>query len=157
MDKPRYRVLLEAAWELLWKQVESEVTLNLLNETVKYDGTECDGQCLIGDISSYLVYEDKEEHNNGIWNILDRENQYSYPPTDEPLFIAYKDGELEKIEMGILTIFGSGIRIWLITHDNDDDGDRYVQIEEEQVVAWISKPTKFPGSYNSNLGGEDSG
>lgn len=156
MDKPRYRVLLEAAWGLLWKQVESDITLNLLNETVEYDGTDCDGHCLIGDISSYLVYEDKEEHNNGIWNMLDRNDQYSYPPTDEPLFIAYKKGDEERIEMGITGFLGDK-RLWLITHDNDDDGDRYVQIEEEQVVAWISKPTKFPVSYNSNLVGDDSG
>ncbi len=50
----RKDVLLKAAYDLLKKQKESHYVLNLLEETAHYDGTDCDGYCLMGDIASEL-------------------------------------------------------------------------------------------------------
>lgn len=50
----RENKLLIAAWKLLNKQNESYYVLDLLCETVHYDGTECDGSCLMDDIESLL-------------------------------------------------------------------------------------------------------
>lgn len=47
--------LLKACRELLNKQNESVYVLNLLEETVYYDDTDCDGSCLLEDIEDYLI------------------------------------------------------------------------------------------------------
>ncbi len=56
MKKPKDRktVLLEAAYKLLKKQDDSGIVLNLLEQTVFYDGTDCDGSCLMEDIQLEL-------------------------------------------------------------------------------------------------------
>lgn len=54
----RARTLLKAAYELFEKQDNSGYVLNLLSETVYYDDAECDGNCLMEDIS-YLLDESK--------------------------------------------------------------------------------------------------
>jgi hypothetical protein len=55
MEEPdRYKVLLKAAFDLLKKQNDSTYVLNLLAETVFYDGTDCDGYCLMNDIGYFL-------------------------------------------------------------------------------------------------------
>ena len=46
----RARTLLKAAGVLLKKQEDSDYVLNLLAETVYYDGAECDSVCLLDDI-----------------------------------------------------------------------------------------------------------
>ena len=46
----RARTLLKAAGALLKKQEDSYYVLNLLAETIYYDGAECDGFCLLDDI-----------------------------------------------------------------------------------------------------------
>ena len=51
--------LLKACRDLLNKQNKTIYVLNMLTETVHYDGTECDGSCLLEDIECYL--EDAEE------------------------------------------------------------------------------------------------
>lgn len=51
----RARELFNAVIDLLVKQRESDVVLNLLEETVHYDDAECDGYCLMGDICNLLV------------------------------------------------------------------------------------------------------
>ena len=51
----RARELFNAVIELLVKQRESDVVLNLLEETVYYDDAECDGHCLMEDICHLLV------------------------------------------------------------------------------------------------------
>lgn len=51
----RARELLRAVVDLLSKQKESNVVLNMLTETVYYDEAECDGDCLMEDICSLLV------------------------------------------------------------------------------------------------------
>ena len=53
--------LLKACKDLLEKQENSSYVLNVLEETVFYDGTDCDGSCLLEDIRSYLGYEDELE------------------------------------------------------------------------------------------------
>lgn len=50
----RAKVLLKAAYDLLTKQEESPFVLNLLAETVEYDGCECDGSCLREDINEWF-------------------------------------------------------------------------------------------------------
>jgi hypothetical protein len=50
----RKTTLLKAAYDLLMKQEESSITLNLLEETVHYDEADCDGSCLMDDIASEL-------------------------------------------------------------------------------------------------------
>jgi hypothetical protein len=59
--KARKEELLRAAFDLLQKQNKSGYVLNLLEETVFYDGTDCDGYCLMEDIRSELdIPEDWE-------------------------------------------------------------------------------------------------
>ena len=41
--------------ELMSKQNDSLYVLNILEETVNYDGVECDGGCLLEDIKDYLI------------------------------------------------------------------------------------------------------
>ena len=54
-NEDRAMVLLKACLTLLDKQKESHYVLNLLEETVVYDGTDCDGDCLSDDIKDYLM------------------------------------------------------------------------------------------------------
>ena len=54
----RYKILLKAAYDLLKKQDGSFYVLNLLGETVDYDGAECDGYRLIEDIAEVLGIEE---------------------------------------------------------------------------------------------------
>ena len=54
----RAETLLKATYELLSKQEESYFVLNLLAETIFYDGTECDGSCLMEDIEMWLLEGD---------------------------------------------------------------------------------------------------
>jgi hypothetical protein len=56
-EPDRKDVLLKAAFDLLRKQDLSRYVLNLLTETVPYDGTECDGHCLMQDIADELNIE----------------------------------------------------------------------------------------------------
>lgn len=53
----RERVLLRAAYDLLKKQERSVFVLNLLSQTVHYDDSECDGNCLMDDIAIELEIE----------------------------------------------------------------------------------------------------
>lgn len=55
--KSRKEILLKAAYDLLKKQYEARVVLDLLTETAFYDGTECDGFCLMDDIANELGIE----------------------------------------------------------------------------------------------------
>ena len=54
MIKTRADELLKACQELLMKQQNSFYVLNLLDETVFYDESECDGNCLLEDINTYF-------------------------------------------------------------------------------------------------------
>lgn len=53
IDRKSY--LLQAAYNLLRKQERSHIVLNLLTETVNYDGEDCDGYCLMDDIRVILA------------------------------------------------------------------------------------------------------
>ena len=55
--KPRHIILLEAVHQILQKCEDSHYVLNFMEETANYDGTECDGYCLMEDIKSYLEDE----------------------------------------------------------------------------------------------------
>ena len=58
----RAKILLKATKDLLEKQADSYYVLNLLSETVFYDGSECDGSCLKEDIDYWLdELEEKEK------------------------------------------------------------------------------------------------
>ena len=50
-------VLLKACYDLLQKQNESAYVLNMLEQKVHYDDTECDGDCLLEDIEAELGLE----------------------------------------------------------------------------------------------------
>ena len=50
----RAKTLLKATKDLLEKQDNSYYVLNLLEETVFYDGAECDGTCLKDDIDYWF-------------------------------------------------------------------------------------------------------
>lgn len=50
----RAETLLRATHELLNKQTETIYVLNMLTETVFYDGAECDGSCLMEDIEAWF-------------------------------------------------------------------------------------------------------
>lgn len=50
----RAKTLLKATKDLLEKQENSYYVLNLLEETVFYDGAECDGTCLKDDIDYWF-------------------------------------------------------------------------------------------------------
>ena len=55
----RKEVLLRACYDLLMKQVESRYVLNLLDETIHYDDTNVDGNCLLEDIRDELELEEQ--------------------------------------------------------------------------------------------------
>lgn len=51
----REQELLVIAWKLLNKQNKSSYVLNMLEQTVFYDNSECDGSCLMDDIEDILL------------------------------------------------------------------------------------------------------
>lgn len=53
-NEDRAVTLLRACLDLLNKQKESYYVLNMLEQTVYYDGTDCDGYYLSEDIELYL-------------------------------------------------------------------------------------------------------
>ena len=62
----RYITLLDAARRLLEKCGEGSYVKDAMTETVFYDGVECDGYCLMEDITEYLEDEDiKDELLSG--------------------------------------------------------------------------------------------
>ena len=66
------KILLKASRDLLNKQNETIYVLNLLEETVEYHGTECDGYCLIDDIDDWLLQTEPQTDvydykGNGKW------------------------------------------------------------------------------------------
>lgn len=61
----RKTYLLKVCFNLLHKQLKSPYTLNLLAETVNYDETECDGECLMEDIAS-ILYEENPNNENDV-------------------------------------------------------------------------------------------
>lgn len=60
----RAKTLLKATWNLLQKQNETIYVLNMLEETVYYDGCECDGSCLMDDINYWFDEFCDEELDN---------------------------------------------------------------------------------------------
>lgn len=57
----RAKVLLQATRDLLSKQKESYIVLDMLEQTVHYDGADCDGNCLLDDIDNLLSDIQAEE------------------------------------------------------------------------------------------------
>lgn len=53
--KDRKITLLKACRDLLNKQNKTIYVLNMLETTVYYDGTDCDGSCLLEDIEDLLI------------------------------------------------------------------------------------------------------
>lgn len=50
--------LLKACLELLQRQEDSYVVLDILEEMIRYDESDCDGYCLIEDIKMELSMEE---------------------------------------------------------------------------------------------------
>lgn len=63
----RAKVFVKAAHDLLQKQRDSSYVLNLLSETVFYDGADCDGYCLYEETGEWLDWQD-ELMNRGNYN-----------------------------------------------------------------------------------------
>jgi len=57
-QKDRKAILLKAAYDLLQQQAKAGYALNLLYEEAHYDGTDCDGRCLLSDIADELGLDD---------------------------------------------------------------------------------------------------
>lgn len=60
MKTDRKDILLRAAFDLLAKQRDSHYVLDLRGETAFYDGTDCDGACLMDDIATELNLDPRE-------------------------------------------------------------------------------------------------
>lgn len=58
MSEDRKVVLLRACRQLLARCERSPYVLNVLTETVQYDGADCDGYCLLQDIRDVLTCEE---------------------------------------------------------------------------------------------------
>ena len=56
-DNDRLLILARAAFQLLKKQEASHYVLDLLGESTVWDGVECDGHCLMGELEDILVSE----------------------------------------------------------------------------------------------------
>jgi hypothetical protein len=56
-DLERSKVLLKAVLSLLQKAKDSDYVIDILSETIFYDGTDCDGYCLYDDIEALLEDE----------------------------------------------------------------------------------------------------
>lgn len=54
----RAKVLIKATHDLLQKQRDSFYVLDLLSETVFYDGADCDGYCLWEETGEWLEWQD---------------------------------------------------------------------------------------------------
>lgn len=86
------KILLKATTDLLEKQESNYYVLNLLEETVFYDGAECDGNCLKNDID-YWFYE------------LEEQNKTKTKPIDKIR------AEIENLEEGITSYYND--RPWV--------------------------------------------
>ena len=60
----RAKTLLKATKELLEKQENSSYVINVLEQTIVYDGTECDGVCLKDDIGYWFDELEEQEKLN---------------------------------------------------------------------------------------------
>jgi len=56
-DVARLFVLLKASYDILTKCKEAQGVIDPMSQTAVYDGTPCDGQCLLEDIEE-LIYND---------------------------------------------------------------------------------------------------
>jgi hypothetical protein len=58
MSQDRKKILLRAAYDILKKQEMSHYVLDSLGTTAFYDGTDCDGYCLMEEIAHELGLEE---------------------------------------------------------------------------------------------------
>lgn len=72
----RKTYLLKACFNLLSKQLESSYVLDLLAETINYDETECDGECLMEDIASIIYEENPNDENDEVLYGIQTRNTY---------------------------------------------------------------------------------
>lgn len=95
----RAKILLKATKDLLEKQENSYYVLNLLTETVFYDGVDCDGTCLKDDIGYW--FDELKDASQDKTILLDKvkqareeiwKNVYEYSGTGDEVLQAYCDG-----------------------------------------------------------------
>lgn len=60
MTPERMEVLLRACYDMLKKCADSHYVISPTETTVFYDGTDCDGSCLIEDIAHELEIETRK-------------------------------------------------------------------------------------------------
>lgn len=58
MEEDRKATLLRAAYDLLKKQDDAGYVMEILSETVFYDGADGDGHCLLDDIAMELEIDE---------------------------------------------------------------------------------------------------
>jgi hypothetical protein len=56
MTENRSTTLLKAVLEILYKCDDGPYVKDFFENTAFYDGTDCDGYCLMNDIENYLEY-----------------------------------------------------------------------------------------------------
>ena len=54
-EEDRSLTLLRACLDLLNQYKESPYAFKILGKTIEYDGSECDGYCLIDDLEDYIL------------------------------------------------------------------------------------------------------
>lgn len=75
--------LLKAAEELLRRQSESTIVLDLCSELVHYDKADCDGYCLLEDIQAFYECELEDCIDNEYIDEFRKIFEQSYTPTKE--------------------------------------------------------------------------
>lgn len=120
----RAKILLKATKELLEKQEDSCYVLNLLAETVFYDGVDCDGTCLKDDIGYWFDELEDVENVSQKWIPVSER----LPQLKEQVLFCEKD----KVFMGHMVFEYNGIPVFATPHC-----DYYY------VTAWMPLPKPY--------------
>ena len=116
MNEDRAITLLNACRNLLNKQKESSYVLDLLTETVFYDGSDCDGYCLSDDIEDYLMEYEALLLESVVEQIVD--TAPTLTPPNEPLTWNELDNMVEKPVY--IVELEDGESCWVLVHTVDD-------------------------------------
>jgi hypothetical protein len=73
MKEDRKEILLKAVYDLLKKCNDSHYVLNAIEQTIFYDGTECDGGCLMNDIAEELGLDNEKSRKTIDWTKTTKE------------------------------------------------------------------------------------
>lgn len=142
MNGDRARTLLKAAYDLLLMQECSSDILNLLEQTVYYDNTDCDGYCLMTDIEAELTWQPPAP---GLWQPI------VTAPKDgrELLLLSPKHGVVigswDQVDGGGHPENGPPVYWWTSPHVEFIDGPYDAPVFWADVIPPRSSPTKEAG------------